>query len=182
MKHILVLTGSVRYHGNSDLLADAFISGAKAAGHNCIKFAAAHHCIHGCSGCNNCWKKGRACIHKDDFQELEPLLECCDTLCLSFPLYWSSMPAPLKAIVERFYAYCAPDAACHMSIRESVLLTCGECEKTSDFTGAVDNFLGIASYMRWTHRGTILVPGVHRKGAIADRQELAMARCLGGSL
>ena len=92
------------------------------------------------------------------------------------------MPAPLKAIVERFYAYCAPDAACHMSIRESVLLTCGECEKTSDFTGAVDNFLGIASYMRWTHRGTILVPGVHRKGAIADRQELAMARCLGGSL
>ena len=36
-KNILVLTGSPRIGGNSDLLADAFIKGANKAGHEVVK-------------------------------------------------------------------------------------------------------------------------------------------------
>ena len=36
-KNILVLTGSARVGGNSDLLADAFIKGATQAGHEVVK-------------------------------------------------------------------------------------------------------------------------------------------------
>ena len=36
-KNILVLTGSPRAGGNSDQLADAFIGGARQAGHKVVK-------------------------------------------------------------------------------------------------------------------------------------------------
>ena len=39
-KNILVLTGSPRIGGNSDIMADAFIRGTKAAGHKVNKFEA----------------------------------------------------------------------------------------------------------------------------------------------
>ena len=40
-KKIVVLTGSPRAGGNTDRMADAFISGAMAAGHEVTKFSTA---------------------------------------------------------------------------------------------------------------------------------------------
>ena len=40
-KNVLVITGSPRAGGNSDLLADAFIEGAQSAGHTVTKWKAA---------------------------------------------------------------------------------------------------------------------------------------------
>lgn len=52
MKNILVLTGSPRKEGNSDLMADAFIKGAKAQGHKITKFEAARKTIDECRACD----------------------------------------------------------------------------------------------------------------------------------
>ena len=41
IKNILVITGSPRKHGNSDMMAEAFIKGAKEAGHIVNKYGAA---------------------------------------------------------------------------------------------------------------------------------------------
>lgn len=48
MKNILVLTGSPRSKGNSDLMADAFIKGAISNGHKVTKFEVAKKKIGGC--------------------------------------------------------------------------------------------------------------------------------------
>lgn len=47
-KNILILTGSPRKGGNSDLLADAFIAGAQQSGHTTVKYATAEKNIKGC--------------------------------------------------------------------------------------------------------------------------------------
>ncbi|MDD2736247.1 MAG: hypothetical protein PHF56_20135 [Desulfuromonadaceae bacterium] len=39
-KNILVITGSPRVGGNSDLMADAFVKGTKAPGHEVVKYEA----------------------------------------------------------------------------------------------------------------------------------------------
>ena len=39
MKNIIVISTSLRKNGNSERLADAFVKGAKEAGHNCLKKA-----------------------------------------------------------------------------------------------------------------------------------------------
>jgi len=74
-RNILVLTGSPRKGGNSDLLADAFIKGAKAAGNRVDKYETGLKRIVGCKACDRCYSQGEACVFGDDFNALAPLLE-----------------------------------------------------------------------------------------------------------
>jgi multimeric flavodoxin WrbA len=100
-KEILVLTGSPRRKGNSDQLADAFIRGAAEQGHGVHKFEAAYKNISGCRACNMCWSSGTdPCVVKDDFYELAPLLESCETVVFVSPVYsqWGLIP---KITLER---------------------------------------------------------------------------------
>ncbi len=56
-KRILILTGSPRRGGNSDLMADAFAKGASEAGNSVVQFNTAHKHIQGCRACDNCFSK-----------------------------------------------------------------------------------------------------------------------------
>ena len=96
-RNILVLTGSPRKGGNSDLLADAFIKGAKAAGNRVDKYETGLKRIVGCKACDRCYSQGEACVFGDDFNALAPLMEQSDTLVLVTPMYWFTFPTPLKA-------------------------------------------------------------------------------------
>ena len=58
MKKVLVLTGSPRQLGNTAILADALIQGAKAAGHQADVFDSPFHPVLPCKACNQCWSQG----------------------------------------------------------------------------------------------------------------------------
>ena len=181
-KEILVLTGSPRKNGNSDMLADAFIRGAEAAGHRTARFDAGRKKIRGCTACKACWTKDTACSYKDDFSGLEPLLEKADVLVFSSPLYWFGISAQLKAAVDRLYAYLSEKALRPLKIRESVFMICGADEGEEIFAGAVETYKGIAQYMKWRDRGILLVPNVQDKGEIEKTGALKEAEDLGKSI
>jgi multimeric flavodoxin WrbA len=181
-KNILVLTGSPRKGGNSEMLADAFIKGALEKGHGAYKFETAYKNINGCVACDTCWSRGTACSFRDDFAELEPLLEDADVIVFSTPLYWSSMPAQLKAAVDKFYAYVAESCKHPLKIKESVFMVCGECEGMKIFDGIIETYQGIADYMKWENRGIIAVPEVHARGDIQKTDALERAEKLGKSI
>ena len=50
-KTILVLTGSPRKGGNSDMMAEAFIEGARSMGHEILRFDAGRNTVNGCRAC-----------------------------------------------------------------------------------------------------------------------------------
>ncbi|MCI1304903.1 MAG: flavodoxin family protein [Lachnospiraceae bacterium] len=178
-KEILVLTGSARKKGNSDLLADAFIKGAEKAGHHITKICTADLSIGGCKGCDGCWKSGGNCIFNDDMRKLEPLLEKADVLVIATPMYWSMMPAQLKAPIDRLYQYDPVHGGRHLHIRESILLTCGETEEKEDFAMIKSCFRFISEYNGMKVRDVIAVPGVKEAGEILKKTELAQAEKLG---
>lgn len=92
-KRILILTGSPRRGGNSDLMADAFAKGASEAGNIVMRFDTAHKHIQGCRACDNCFsKENKACIFNDDFNELASLMAESDVIVFCTPLYWYSFP------------------------------------------------------------------------------------------
>lgn len=52
-KKVLILSGSFRKHGNSDLLCDEFKRGAEEAGHSVEKIFINEKQIHYCRGCGD---------------------------------------------------------------------------------------------------------------------------------
>jgi multimeric flavodoxin WrbA len=181
-KKILVITGSPRKNGNSDRLSDAFIMGAAAAEHECVKFDAGRKIIRGCTACKKCWTKGTACSYEDDFTELEPLLEKAEVIVFSTPLYWFGMSAQIKAAVDRFYAYTSKKCLRPLHISESVFMVCGADKGEKIFTGAVETYKNIADYMDWQNRGILIVPNVEDKGDIEKTAALKEAQSLGKTI
>lgn len=179
-KKILVLTGSPRKGGNSDLLADAFMKGAKAAGHKIAKFECGHKNIKPCIACNVCYSKEGACAFGDDFNELAPLLEQSDMIVLATPMYWFTFPTQLKAGLDKMYALLIGGR--QSLIQESMLLACGECGEQSDFEGLVTTYQRIALYQKWNDAGVLVVPAVSEKGDILKTDFLKKAEQMGQSI
>lgn len=177
-KNILVLTGSPRRGGNSDILADHFIKGLESAGHIATRFNAAADPVLGCKACDACWSKGLACVFADGFARLGPLLEKADALALVSPLYWFTFSAQIKAAVDKFYSYMSPRRKTELSIKEGALLMCGEGGEEC-FKGPVETFKGICDYLKWKNRGMIIVPHINAKGDILGNAALRETEKLG---
>lgn len=179
-KKILVLTGSPRNSGNSDLLADSFMKGAKAAGHEVTKFECGHKNIKPCVACNKCYSKEGACVFGDDFNELAPLLEHSEMIVLATPMYWFTFPSQLKAGLDKMYALLIGGR--QISIQESMLLVCGECEEQCDFEGLVNTYQKIALYQKWNDAGVLVAPAVSGQGDILKTGFLKKAEQMGRAI
>ncbi|MGB2578512.1 multimeric flavodoxin WrbA [Elusimicrobium simillimum] len=180
-KNILVITGSPREGGNTELLADAFIKGASANGHQTTRFDAGVKKLAACAACDNCWGNGLPCMFRDKFAELEPLLETADVLVIASPLYWFTVSAQIKAAIDRMYCYSHPNAKRKLKISESVFICCGAGEEDS-FDAVISSYKLTADYMNWKNAGIIIAPGIVKKGDVAKTNLLDRAQKLGMSL
>lgn len=179
-KNILILTGSPRVGGNSDLLADAFIKGATKAGHDVIKCEVGNKNIMGCKACDTCYSKGKPCSFDDDFNSIAPLMEKADVIVFTTPLYWFTFPTQLKAVIDKMYSFIIGGK--ELKIKESMLLVCGEDNDESVFDGIVTTYKMIAQYQKWTDRGNLIVPGVLNKGDILSTKYLVLAENMGQNI
>lgn len=103
-KKVLILSGSPRKGGNSDLLCDEFMRGAQEAGHSVEKIRVAEKKIAPCSACYYCRQSGGACVHKDDMAEVLQKMIDADVIVLASPVYFYSIDAQLKAVIDRTVA------------------------------------------------------------------------------
>ena len=105
MKNILILEGSPRPNGNSSVLSGEFTRGAQEAGHTVEILRVSHKKIAGCLGCNACYRNGGSCVQKDDMQEVREKMLAADVIVLASPIYFYSMSAQMKTVVDRTYAF-----------------------------------------------------------------------------
>ena len=104
MKNIVIINGSPRNKGNSSYLANSLathIAGADDHNFQVQIFSPATHTFSPCLGCENCVKTGE-CVHNDDMNTLAEALEVADALIWITPLYFGTVTAQLKAIIDRF--------------------------------------------------------------------------------
>lgn len=103
-KKVLILSGSPRKGGNSDLLCDEFVRGAQESGHEVEKIRVAEKKIHPCSACYFCREHGGECVHRDDMAEVLQKMIDADVIVLASPVYFYSIDAQLKAVIDRTVA------------------------------------------------------------------------------
>lgn len=102
-KKVLILSGSPRKNGNSDILCDEFAKGAVEAGHEVEKIRVAEKNIGYCRACYACRDTG-VCAIKDDMAEILQKMIDCDVMVLASPVYFYSIDAQLKALIDRTVA------------------------------------------------------------------------------
>lgn len=108
VKKILVILTGGRPKGNTYQLAEAFCQGALKAGNEVEMISLLHYHVNGCLGCNAC-RFGKACVQKDDFEIVASKMEWADMLVFASPLYFWTISARMKALIERFYCLARKD-------------------------------------------------------------------------
>ena len=103
-KKVLILSGSPRKGGNSDNLCDEFARGAQEAGHEVEKIHVAAKKVAPCSACYYCRDHGGECARKDDMTDILQKMIDADVIVLASPVYFYSIDAQLKAVIDRTVA------------------------------------------------------------------------------
>ncbi|WP_317382095.1 flavodoxin family protein [Megasphaera stantonii] len=103
MKHIVILSGSPRKNGNTNLLCRQFQKGAEEAGHSVRFIPLAEKRIGFCRACDVCMRNGGACIQKDDMENILCAFQQADVVVLATPVYFYGVSAQMKACIDRTY-------------------------------------------------------------------------------
>lgn len=103
-KRMLILSGSPRKGGNSDLLCDEFMRGAKEAGHQVEKVFLREKKIGYCTACYHCRDNGGVCAIKDDMSEILAHMHWAEVIVMASPVYFYSIDAQMKALIDRCLA------------------------------------------------------------------------------
>ena len=177
-KKIVVITGSPRNNGNTFAMTEAFIKAAEAKGHTVTRFDAAHMDVGFCHACNTCYKTGEACSFGGDFNTISDDLLEADGWVFSFPVYWYSIPAQIKGVIDKLYSFFIGGKAEQVAGKSAAIITCCEEADPSVMDGVKIPMERTAALLQWNMVGEVLVPGVNEAGAIANTDGCAQAAAL----
>ncbi|MBP6944254.1 MAG: flavodoxin family protein [Candidatus Omnitrophica bacterium] len=106
-KKILILNGSPKRGGNTDILAGWFAEGARKAGAEVeiVRVASLRFKVCGCTSCRKCQKiKEYACVIKDDALPVLKKMAKADIIVFATPLYFYGPSAQLKVLIDRMFS------------------------------------------------------------------------------
>ena len=174
MKKVLILSGSPRKNGNSDILCDEFMKGAVEAGNEVEKIRVAEKNIGYCRACYACRGTG-VCAIKDDMAEVLQKMIDADVLVLASPVYFYSIDAQLKALIDRTVARWT-------EVKNKAfyyIVTAADGEKEAAET-TLACFRGYADCVNGAREmGIVYGMGVYEKGKVKDTQAMKEAYEMG---
>lgn len=177
MKNLLILSGSPRKNGNSDILCDEFARGAIDAGHNVEKIRVSEKNIGYCRACYACKKSG-ICAIKDDMADILQKMIDADVIVLSSPVYFYSIDAQLKALIDRTVAR-------WLEVKDKefyYIVTAADDEKNAADT-TIACFRGYAECVEGAKEmGIIYGMGAYEKGEIRSKPCMAEAYNMGKNI
>jgi multimeric flavodoxin WrbA len=183
-KNIVVILGSPRKNGNSEILANEVISGTKAKGAKIKTFRLQDMHINPCDGCGACQRREAiGCIVKDDMQTIYPNLKAADIIVIASPIYWFSVSAQVKAFIDRFYSLQGVPGNVLSGKKAAIILTYADANPDiSGAANAIKMFNDIFSFLHGEIVG-VIHGSAWQAGAIRSNERLLKeAYELGGRL
>jgi multimeric flavodoxin WrbA len=101
---VVGIVGSPRKNGNTELMVKEALASAEEAGAQIELISVVDKNIAPCDGCQSCFKTG-VCRIKDDMQPLYGQMESADAIIFGSPVYFGTVSAQVKAIMDRTFSY-----------------------------------------------------------------------------
>jgi len=177
---VIVLNGSPRKGGNTDMLSDRFIAGATEAGAECEKVYLDDFHIRPPAELGDIQAERVDLRADDDHRTILDKLIVADVLVLASPVYWQGVSAQMKCFIDRFSCHYA-QTWFNEGMRGKVwaVLTpygASHPEEAEWVTRPVQVWV---SHFKGTYAGEVAV-STFRKGAVCEKPEaLAAAEALG---
>lgn len=175
-KKVLILSGSPRKNGNSDMLCDTLIKGAKSAGHLTEKIYIQGKNISSCLACYGC-RNTNLCVQKDDMEEILEKMVRADVLVLATPVYFYSLSGQLKILIDRTLPRYTQIANKDFYFIATAAAGKSSMERTMDSLKGFTDCLPNA-----TIKGYIYGAGVYEKGEVENTSYLQSAYDMGKNL
>ena len=178
MKKVTVISTSLRHGSNSDMLADQFVAGAKAAGHEVEKISLVGKNIQFCKGCLACQKLGR-CVINDDVNDVMAKVLKADVVAWATPIYYYEMSGQMKTLIDRMNAMYPQD----YQFRDIYLMTTAAEDEEHTPKRAEAGLMGwIDCYPKSRLAGVLFCGGVNVSGEIEGNPKLQEAFELGNKI
>jgi multimeric flavodoxin WrbA len=181
---ILGIMGSPRVGGNSDILLDEALAGAKAAGAAVEKIILDRKKIAGCKDCTKCNETG-ICVIKDDMLEIHQKILDADAIIHSVPVYFWSMTGQMKTYLDRWCAFFDAEwrwqKAYYQKMkgkRVGLITVCGDPNvHTAD--PIVHSFKSTAEMTKMNWLGVVMAAAADKGDIAQNKAALQQARELG---
>ena len=175
--NVLVISSSPRREGNSDLLCDELIRGAKEVGHEVEKIFVRDQKINYCTGCGVCYNTKR-CVQKDDMADILVKMIAADVIVLASPIYFYKMCGQLKTVIDRCCARYE-----EMTDKQFYYILTAADTNPAAIDKAVVEFQGFLDCLTNPEvKGTICGVGVWGKGEVKDKSMMTEAYVMGKSI
>ena len=176
---IIAIQGSPRKNGNTDLVLDAFMSGAGDLGAECEKIYLRDIEFKNCRGCNACHKTGD-CVIKDALTELFAKVLKADILVLASPIYSMTVTAEMKGFIDRgqflwaqkFLTKTLEFDDRHLATHTGVFISTSGQDLPTIFDAARPVVKAFFNDSGFVYRENVLFPGMDKKSQ-SERDEAA---------
>ena len=150
-RKVLILSASPRRSGNSDLLCDQFLHGAREAGHQVEKIFLRDKKINHCIACGACQKNGGQCSQQDDMAAILEKMIRADVIVMATPVYFYTMNGQMKTLIDRTYARYT-----EISDKQLYFIMTAAVSRKALLERTLEEFRGFTSFL----------PGAKEKGVI----------------
>ena len=177
-KNVLILSGSPRRGGNSDLLCEEFMRGAAYAGNQVEKIFLRSKKIGYCNACYYCKQSGGICAIKDDMAEILSKMHQADVIVLASPVYFYSIDAQMKTVIDRTVAQWT-----QIKNKEFYYIMTAAEDSRHAMDCTLECFRGLAACLSGSREmGVIYGTGVYEAGAVKDTPAMKEAFEAGKSI
>lgn len=175
MKKILGVVGSPRKNGNTDILVSKVLEGASSEGAATNIIRLGDQIIKECDGCHACWN-GKGCTKNDDMNDLYSGIIQSDVIIFETPVYWYGPTALMKGFVDRLVYFNSNQNRRLIKDKSVALVIPFEEVDIETVAPVIDFFERCFSYLELNLVAKLVVPGVSRRGEVAERGD-----CLRGA-
>ena len=170
---VLCISGSPRRRGNTELLLDRALEGAKERGADVEKIVLSELNIHPCRHCDGCARTG-LCVIEDDMQELYDRFRTLDALILATPVFFMGPPAQTKSMMDRCQCLWVAKYVLKRPLvengakRRSLLLSVGGSARPDLFQPLKIIVQAVFATLDVAYGNDLCFAGVDKKGAIRE--------------